>query len=149
VLRPEPTTVDSYGGNGRTKHLGSTFACSSVRRTSIRRPGSYVEVGVYLYGEPLTILEAIDRPWCSKCSGTARNVRVNLSGALAQELGREPTEIELRDALRENDERRTRGDQIRYLLDEVGGRSRQELLLEMRAGMRGLTAEEYASRRDN
>ncbi|TFD65496.1 hypothetical protein [Cryobacterium sp. Hh38] len=145
VLRPNPSVVDSSGGTARTKHWGTTFACNAVRRTPIHRPNSYLEVGVYLYGEPLTILEAIDRPWCSKCSGTAQNVRINLSEALGGKL----TAIGLRDALFDNEERRTHGDQIRYLLHEVGDRNRQELLVEMRAGMRGLTADVYTARDEN
>jgi hypothetical protein len=145
VLRPNPSTVGASGGTGQTKHWGTTFACTAVRATSIFRPDRYLEVGVYLYGEPLTILEAIDRPWCSKCSGTAHTVRVNLSKA----LGREHTASELRDVLQDDEERRTHGDQIRQLLDEIGDRNRQELLVEMRAGMRGLTAEVYAARDEN
>ncbi|TFD68180.1 hypothetical protein [Cryobacterium gelidum] len=145
VLRPNPAIVDSSGGTGRTKHWGASSACNAVRATPIFRPNSYVEVGVYLYGEPLTILDAIDRPWCTKCSGAAHIVRVNLSEA----LGREVDAIGLSDALQDNEDRRAQGDKIRYLLDEVGDRNRQELLMEMRAGMRGLTAEIYAAKDEN
>lgn len=144
LLRPNPTVVGSFGGAGQTKHVGGPSGCRYVRATEIHVPGRfYASAGHYLYGEPLTTVEAVEREWCSKCSGTAHNVREHLREKLTESLGQPATAGEVSAATREYDERRRTGDHIRYLLDEIDTRSREELLLEMRAGMHGQTAEQY------
>ena len=51
----------------------------------------YAPAGHYLYGKPLTTVEAIEREWCSKCSGTAQNVREHLREILTESLGHPAT----------------------------------------------------------
>ncbi|MFK4729495.1 hypothetical protein ROT00_07400 [Agromyces mediolanus] len=142
ILRPHPTAVASSGGGGTVKHFGSPFGCTHVGTSSIWQEG-YVPVGHHLYGEPLTTLDVIEREWCAKCVNAAHNGREYVRGQAAERLGRVPTDEELRQAMKESDRRRSRGAQIRYLLDEVDGRGKKELLLEMRAGMMGQSVEDY------
>lgn len=143
LIRPDPSTVDSFGGNGQTKHWGSPFGCRSVRSSSIQRnDGSYARVGYYLYGEPLTTIEALDRRWCSRCQGTARNVWNHESSELARRLNRDPTTGEVHTAIHQYERRRIKGDQIRFLLDEIGDRNRQQLITDMREAWHGRDEED-------
>lgn len=102
VQVPSYSVVGSSGGQGVVKHWGSPFGCQSVDRhiDSVLDPdGPYVgPVAAYLYGEPLPAEEVIDREWCSRCSGTAQNVRQNAAstGELETDRVREQVKRHLR-----------------------------------------------------
>jgi hypothetical protein len=145
--RPDPVVVESFGGGGNKKHYGGPLGCHAVKGSEIRRRNSYIlQAGHHLYGEPLTTFQSIERDWCGRCMGTAHNIREHHRGLLRSGLDREPTAAEIRKAVEEYERRRIEGARIRYLLDEIDGRSPRQLLLELRAGMSGLTPEEYAAK---
>ena len=102
-----------------------------------------MRVGHYLYGEPLTAFEVIDRDWCSRCAGTAHNIYYHWAEQLERRLGREPEPDEIRRVVAADESRRAKGDRWRHVLGEVGDRSRAALLAEMEAAVDGVNLEEY------
>jgi hypothetical protein len=81
VQTPSFAIVDSSGGSGTVKHWGSPFGCQSVGSSidsELYGRGEYIgPLAGYVYGRPLPAEEVINRDWCSRCVGTAHNVRTN------------------------------------------------------------------------
>lgn len=80
VQRPSYSVVESRGGSGRLKHWGSPYGCQSVEAHLDR--GSWSDAkrwtrAAYLYGNPLSAEQVINRDWCTLCTRTAGNVRSN------------------------------------------------------------------------
>jgi hypothetical protein len=89
-----------------------------------------------LYGEPLTTLEVINRSRCSRCSGTAWNMRQHVESRLRESLGRDPTAEEVRKAFEDDQRRVSSGDHLRHLLDETTERAdRREMRSAWRPGL--------------
>lgn len=90
VQAPCPEVVNSKGGGGRVKHWGSPFGCQAVDYIidSDGGPASphIGPVALHIFGQPLVAEDVIDRPWCSRCTGSAFNVRVNTSHDNASSL---------------------------------------------------------------
>lgn len=134
VFRPDPEAVMSFGGNGRAKHWGSPYGCHFVKPAPVSGRTWGVSYGFHLYGDPVSTYDAIDLPWCSLCVDAA-HARQYVS-----------VKAESPDQLRavEDDEHlKRRADLLRMLLDELGDRTRDELVQEMRAGRLGLSVDEY------
>jgi hypothetical protein len=81
VQFPSYTVVDSKGGSGAKKHSGGPFGCRSVEHVIASgwgERGPYLgPLAAYVFGHPLPADEVIAREWCSRCVGTAYNVKAN------------------------------------------------------------------------
>jgi hypothetical protein len=137
VLRPDPTMVSSSGGGGKKKHWGGPGGCTSTRVHVVYEDAlGYTGVGHFLYGEPLTSFQVFEMAWCARCTSTAWDILSRTQVHLRNELGREPTAAEEREHLNDRLHQRVRGDHLRYVLDAMEDRSRDQLLEELRAARR-------------
>lgn len=150
VLRPDPETVDSYGGGGEKKHWAyAVGACRSVRRDEVRSPGRSWGplLGVSFYGEPLTTVEVTERRWCARCVDAAWNQRENRRRELEAAVGRPVTADELADFVTECNRHDSEAQLLEYLRAAADERDVTDVREALRVAWRPLTADAYVERR--
>lgn len=113
VFRPDPAVVESFGGNGQRKHWGSRYGCASVAGTAVQGREWGPTYGRFRYGMPVTTHDAVEWRWCSRCQGTAWNVRNRIKTGLEESLRRTPSSDEVSRALRDDVEESFIEDQMR------------------------------------
>lgn len=146
VLRPDPTTVHSFGGNGEKKHWAYAAGdCPSVRHHEVRAPGDAYGplVGVNLFGDPFTTLDALDRRWCAKCYSAASAHHANREFELAQALGRQPNPEQLRRFEAASNRRVGETQLLMYLAAASDERGVQDVRQALRDAWQPLTAEAF------